>query len=535
MKEKILRESREMFERIDEVSIANTEKILRVFRESRVSDAHFRTTSGYAYDDLGREKLDEVYAKIFGAESALVRTQFASGTHALATVLFGILRPGDELVSVTGSPYDTMQTVIKSMEEFQISYRELPCKCSDGMEYFEQILNFANDLIRDHEISYNHLSRLLLRKFGGAIEPWHESIWKILRAYPRDRKFDAKLVSAMYRVILEWMETNKFMHKKLFEDELTQIDKFMRVDEAFRCSLDEDFFYDFEPLIRELSEEKLLQFKNKINLASSVDFEKIPEMISNRTRMVLIQRSKGYTSRESLSVEEIGRICDEVHRVKPDCICFVDNCYGEFVETREPSEAGADILAGSLIKNPGGGLAPTGGYIAGRKDLVELASYRLTAPGIGSEVGASLYDNRILFQGLFLSPHVVAQALKGSIFAAGIFSELGYRVFPEFKSPRFDIIQAIDLESPEKLKAFCRGIQKFSPVDSFATPEPWDMPGYEDQIIMAAGTFVQGASIELSADAPMRDPYRVYLQGGLTFEHAMLGILGAAAEIERLN
>ena len=397
MKEKILRESREMFERIDEVSIANTEKILRVFRESRVSDAHFRTTSGYAYDDLGREKLDEVYAKIFGAESALVRTQFASGTHALATVLFGILRPGDELVSITGSPYDTMQTVIKSMEEFQISYRELPIK------------------------------------------------------------------------------------------------------------------------------------------NSRVDFEKISKMISNRTRMVLIQRSKGYTSRESLSVEEIGRICDEVHRVKPDCICFVDNCYGEFVETREPSEAGADILAGSLIKNPGGGLAPTGGYIAGRKDLVELASYRLTAPGIGSEVGASLYDNRILFQGLFLAPHVVAQALKGSIFAAGIFSELGYRVFPEFKSPRFDIIQAIDLESPEKLKAFCRGIQKFSPVDSFATPEPWDMPGYEDQIIMAAGTFVQGASIELSADAPMRDPYRVYLQGGLTFEHAMLGILGAAAEIERLN
>ena len=397
MKEKILRESREMFERIDEVSIANTEKILRVFRESRVSDAHFRTTSGYAYDDLGREKLDEVYAKIFGAESALVRTQFASGTHALATVLFGILRPGDELVSITGSPYDTMQTVIKSMEEFQISYRELPIK------------------------------------------------------------------------------------------------------------------------------------------NSRVDFEKIPEMISNRTRMVLIQRSKGYTSRESLSVEEIGRICNEVHRVKSDCICFVDNCYGEFVETREPSEVGADILAGSLIKNPGGGLAPTGGYIAGRKDLVELASYRLTAPGIGSEVGASLYDNRILFQGLFLSPHVVAQALKGSIFAAGIFSELGYRVFPEFKSPRFDIIQAIDLESPEKLKAFCRGIQKFSPVDSFATPEPWDMPGYEDQIIMAAGTFVQGASIELSADAPMREPYRVYLQGGLTFEHAMLGILGAVEEISKVS
>lgn len=397
LKEKILRESREMFDRIEEVSLKNTEKILRVFRDARVSDAHFRTTSGYAYDDLGRDKLDEVFAEIFGAESALVRTQFASGTHALATVLFGILRPNDELVSITGSPYDTMQTVIKSLEEFSISYRELPMK------------------------------------------------------------------------------------------------------------------------------------------NSRVDLEKIPEVISNRTRMVLIQRSKGYSSRESLSVEEIGRICAEVHRIKPDCICFVDNCYGEFVETREPSEVGADIVAGSLIKNPGGGLAPTGGYIVGRKDLVELASYRLTAPGIGREVGASLYDNRILFQGLFLAPHVVSQALKGSIFAAGIFSELGYRVFPEFKDPRFDIIQAIDLETPEKLRAFCRGIQKFSPVDSFATPEAWEMPGYEDRIIMAAGTFVQGASIELSADAPMREPFRVYLQGGLTFEHAMLGILGAVEEISKVS
>ena len=528
MEEKILRESREMFNRIDEVSIANTEKILRVFRESRVSDAHFRTTSGYAYDDLGREKLDEVYAKIFGAESALVRTQFASGTHALATVLFGILRPGDELVSITGSPYDTMQTVIKSMEEFQISYRELPMKIIEenpkfNPELWKSALKIGVIYVQRGINRFDEWKTKMIDSIGDEIIPWINSIWDTIVSIPEGSKFDDQQMTAMSQMIGSWCEEG-----------ITSVDE---VKSKFKDEFGEDVFNQLAPMIDASFKgiSKFFDEQAEHSRAFRVDFGKIPEMISDRTRMVLIQRSKGYTSRESLSVEEIGKICDEVHRVKPDCICFVDNCYGEFVETREPSEVGADIVAGSLIKNPGGGLAPTGGYIAGRKDLVELASYRLTAPGIGSEVGASLYDNRILFQGLFLAPHVVAQALKGSIFAAGIFSELGYRVFPEFKSPRFDIIQAIDLESPEKLKAFCRGIQKFSPVDSFAAPEPWDMPGYEDQIIMAAGTFVQGASIELSADAPMREPYRVYLQGGLTFEHAMLGILGAVEEISKVN
>ena len=397
LQKKILDQCSEKFSVVEKISFENTAKILDAFRDSKISDAHFRTTSGYGYDDLGREKLEEVYSKIFKAESALVRTQFASGTHALATVLFGILRPGDELISLTGTPYDTMQSVIHSapgnLTEFGIEYRELPIK------------------------------------------------------------------------------------------------------------------------------------------KSRVDFENISEVVTRKTKMVLIQRSRGYSSRDSLSIEDIEIICDLVHKKNPACICFIDNCYGEFVETREPIEVGADIVAGSLIKNPGGGLVSTGGYIIGRKDLVELSSYRLTAPGVGSEVGATLADNRLAFQGLFLAPHVVSQALKGSIFAAGIFSELGYNVYPKFDEPRFDIIQAIDLESKEKLLAFCRGIQANSPVDSFAVPTPWDMPGYDDQIVMAAGTFVQGASIELSADAPIREPFRVYMQGGLTFEHAMLGILGAVDEV----
>ena len=404
LKREVLKESEPLFAHIEDVAEANTLKVLDAMRECRVSDAHFNTTTGYAYDDIGRGKLEELYAKIFGAERALVRTQFVSGTHALATVLFGILRPGDELVSLTGKPYDTMQTVI----------------------------------------GYDNPSPGSLKEFG--------------------------------------------------------------------------VLYNELPMV-----------------AGKVDMAHIKDVITDKTKMVEIQRSRGYSMRSPLSIEDIRAITAEVHRIKPDCICFVDNCYGEFVDYEEPTQAGADIMAGSLIKNPGGGIAPTGGYIVGRDDLVELASYRLTAPGMGDELGASLSNNRLLFQGLFLAPHVVSQAIKGAIFAAGMFSKLGYKTLPLPTEVRGDIIQAIELGSADKLIAFCGGIQKYSPVDSFAAPEPWDMPGYADKIIMAAGTFVQGASIEFSADGPLREPYNVYLQGGLTFEHAIIGIMGAAQAVLDLD
>lgn len=400
IKQRVLQEARPLFQQIEETAESNTLKVLNAMREVRLSEAHFTTTSGYAYDDIGRQKLDELYAMVFDAEKALVRTQFVSGTHALATVLFGLLRPGDTLLSVTGVPYDTMQTVIGyahpspgSLKEFGISYDEVPLQ--DGR----------------------------------------------------------------------------------------------------------------------------------------VDLTALSQKVTPKTKVALIQRSRGYSLRPPLTMENISQICRTVKAIQPHCVCFVDNCYGEFVNLTEPIAAGADIMAGSLIKNPGGGLAPTGGYIAGKAALVELAAYRLTAPGMGDELGASLANNRLLFAGLFLAPHVVSQAMKGAIFAAGVFSHLGYAVSPAFAERREDIIQAIELKSPKKLIAFCRGLQKYSPVDSFAAPEPWNMPGYADQVIMAAGTFVQGASIELSADGPMRPPYHVYLQGGLTFEHAVIGILGAAQAV----
>ena len=404
LKKRVLDELAPSFRRIEQISEENTLKVLTAMRECKVSDIHFNTSSGYAYDDIGRSKLEELYAKVFAAESALVRTQFVSGTHALATVLFGILRPGDKIISLTGTPYDTMQTVI----------------------------------------GYTASSSGSLKEYG--------------------------------------------------------------------------ILYDELPLNE-----------------GRVDVERIADVLDERTKMVLIQRSRGYSRRPTLLIEDIREICNQVHRLKPDCICFVDNCYGEFVESLEPTQAGADIMAGSLIKNPGGGLAPTGGYIVGREDLVELASYRLTAPGMGAELGASLVNNRLFFQGLFLAPHVVSQALKGALFAAGIFENLGYTTYPRISDERGDIIQAIELGTAEKLVAFCSGVQKYSPVDSFVKPEPWDMPGYTDQIIMAAGTFVQGASIEFSADGPLRSPYNVYLQGGLTFEQVMFGILGAAEEIRQLS
>ena len=400
IKQRVLQEARPLFQQIEETAESNTLKVLNTMREVRLSEAHFTTTSGYAYEDIGRQKLDELYAMVFDAEKALVRTQFVSGTHALATVLFGLLRPGDTLLSVTGVPYDTMQTVIGyahpspgSLKEFGISYDEVPLQ--DGR----------------------------------------------------------------------------------------------------------------------------------------VDLTALSQKVTPKTKVALIQRSRGYSLRPSLTMENISQICRTIKAIQPHCVCFVDNCYGEFVNLTEPIAAGADIMAGSLIKNPGGGLAPTGGYIAGKAALVELAAYRLTAPGMGDELGASLANNRLLFAGLFLAPHVVSQAMKGAIFAAGVFSHLGYAVSPAFAERREDIIQAIELKSPKKLIAFCRGLQKYSPVDSFAAPEPWNMPGYADQVIMAAGTFVQGASIELSADGPMRPPYHVYLQGGLTFEHAVIGILGAAQAV----
>lgn len=404
LKMQALEKSKPFFENIDAISEKNTLKILEAFRKHKVSDYHFRTTSGYAYSDSGREKLEAVWAEIFGAESALVRTQFVSGTHALATVLFGILRPGDELVSLTGAPYDTMQTVIGhphtspgSLKEWGILYNELP---------------------------------------------------------------------------------------------MTQ---------------------------------------------TGVDLSGIKKVITPKTKMVLIQRSRGYSLRPTLTISEIEEVCAQVKKINANCLCFVDNCYGEFTDILEPTAVGADIMAGSLIKNPGGGIAPTGGYITGRKDLVELAGYRLTAPGIGSELGASLVDNRLLFQGLFMAPHTTAQALKGAVFASFVFSLLNYKTRPLPHEKRNDIIQAIQLDTPEKMIAFCRGIQKYSPVDSYVQPEPSGMPGYADQVIMAAGTFVQGASIELSADGPLRPPFIVYLQGGLNLEHAIIGILGALSEILLLS
>ncbi len=387
---------------LDAISFYHTERVLSAFRSHRVSDAHFRATSGYAYSDLGRDTLELIFAELWETEKALVRTQFVSGTHALTAALFGVLRPGDELLSVTGSPYDTMQTVIGhavkqtgSLAEYGVAYQEVALT-ADG----------------------------------------------------------------------------------------------------------------------------------------SVDIAAVAAALTAKTRVALIQRSRGYSSRNTLSVQQIGEICSFIKKHAPHCITFVDNCYGEFVERLEPTQVGADLMAGSLIKNPGGGLAPTGGYVVGKAELVDQAAYRLTAPGLGGELGATLGDSaRLLYQGLFLAPHVVNQAVRSAIFAAGLFEALECEVSPSPDTVRGDIIQSVTFGSPEKVIAFCQALQQWSPVDAFAVPMPWDMPGYEDQVIMAAGTFVQGASIELSADAPIRAPYTAYLQGGLTFEHSRLALEHAARAI----
>ncbi|MGI5928118.1 aminotransferase class I/II-fold pyridoxal phosphate-dependent enzyme [Pseudoflavonifractor sp.] len=394
---------RPQFDRIDAIAEENTRKVLAAFQKHRVAEGYFAGTTGYGYDDLGRDKLDEIYADIFGTEDALVRVQFVNGTHAITCALFGALKPGDILVSAVGAPYDTLLGVIGVVPKGHGSLMEY------GVEY-RQV--------------------------------------KLLDNAP-----------------------------------------------------------------------------NKDGLAAAVR--------DPRVKAVLIQRSKGYSTRSSLSVAEIGELCAVVRENNPDAAILVDNCYGEFVETIEPTQAGADLVVGSLIKNPGGGLAPAGGYIAGRRDLVEGAAMRLTAPGIGRECGASLGSNRSFYQGLFLAPHTTAQAVETAVFAARMMELLGYKTEPASDAVRHDIIQMIHFGSPEPLKRFCKGIQFGAPVDSYVTPEPWDMPGYDCQVIMAAGAFIQGASIELSCDAPMREPYTAYLQGGLTYESGKAGVLLAVEELLR--
>lgn len=398
--ETILEELKERFEGIDRVAEYNQCKVVAAMQKEKVSEACLLGTTGYGYNDLGRDTLEKVYASVFHTEDALVRPQITCGTHALALALMSNLRPGDELLSPVGKPYDTLEEVIGiresrgSLKEYGISYRQV-------------------DLLPD----------------------------------------------------------------------------------------------------------------------GSFDYENIRKAINKKTRLVTIQRSKGYQTRPTLSVKQIGELIAFIKGIKPDVICMVDNCYGEFVETREPSDVGADMVVGSLIKNPGGGLAPIGGYIVGKKECVENAAFRLTSPGLGKEVGASLGVTSSFYQGLFLAPTVTAGALKGAVFAANIYERLGFAVIPNGSESRHDIIQAVTFGTPEGVIAFCEGIQAAAPVDSFVTPEPWDMPGYDAQVIMAAGAFVSGSSIELSADGPIKPPFAVYFQGGLTWQHAKYGILNTVQSL----
>lgn len=388
------------FKEFDEKAEYNQLKVIKAMQEARVSDVHFSASSGYGYNDLGRDTLEEVYAKVFNTEAALVRPQITCGTHALALALASNLRPGDELLSVSGKPYDTLEEVIGirpsvgSLKEFGVTYSQV-------------------DLLPD----------------------------------------------------------------------------------------------------------------------GSFDKEGIKKAINPKTKLIAIQRSKGYLPRRTLSPYEIGDVIKFIKEINPELIVMIDNCYGEFVEYDEPSDFGADMTVGSLIKNPGGGLAPIGGYIVGTKECIEQASYRLTAPGLGREVGATLGVTQSFFQGLFLAPTVVSGALKGAVFAANIYEKLGFKVVPDSSEPRYDIIQAIEFGRPEGVIEFCKGIQAAAPVDSFVTPEPWAMPGYDSDVIMAAGAFIQGSSIELSADGPIKPPYAVYFQGGLTWYHAKLGIINSLQKL----
>ncbi|MCM1082455.1 MAG: methionine gamma-lyase family protein [Clostridium sp.] len=388
------------FEGIDAIAELNQAKVLHAMQEASFAEEHLSGTTGYGYNDIGREKIEEIYAKVFKTEDALVRQQITCGTHALSIALSANLRPGDEILSPVGKVYDTLEGVIGirkskgSLAEFGITYKQV-------------------DLLSD----------------------------------------------------------------------------------------------------------------------GSFDYEGIKKAINKNTRLIEIQRSKGYDTRPTLSVAQIGEVITFIKNMKPDVICMVDNCYGEFVEDKEPSEVGADMVVGSLIKNPGGGLAPIGGYICGTRECIENCAYRLITPGLGKEVGASLGVTRNIAQGLFLAPTVTAAALKGAIFAANLYESFGFKTVPDGKSERHDIIQAVEFGTPELIQAFCEGIQKAAPVDSHVTPVPWDMPGYDSQVIMAAGAFVSGASIELSADAPMKEPYAVYFQGGLTYPHAKLGIMMSLQKI----
>ena len=396
---------KEQFKHIENICEINQLRVMKAFADNRVSDSHFVATTGYGYDDLGRDTLDRVYADIMGAEDALVRHNFISGTHTISTALFAVLRPNDILVSITGKPYDTLEEVIGIQGEA------------------------GNGSLKDFGVKYVQI----------------------------------------------------------------------------------DLKHDGTP-----------------------DLEQIKFTLTHmNVKAVTIQRSKGYGWRPTYSAKDIGALIEFVKEISPETICIVDNCYGEFVETEEPTAYGADLIAGSLIKNPGGGLAPTGGYIAGKQKYVELCAYRLTSVGIGKEAGASLGFNRQMYQGLFMAPHVVSQALKAAVLCSAVFEKLGFEVDPKPNEIRHDIIQSIKFGDPDKVTPFCQGIQKGAPVDSFVTPEPWDMPGYSSQVIMAAGAFVQGASIELSADAPIKPPYIAYMQGGLTYESAKLGIMVAADKMLR--
>lgn len=396
---------KEQFKHVENICEINQLRVMKAFADNRVSDSHFVATTGYGYDDLGRDTLDRVYADIMGAEDALVRHNFISGTHTISTALFAVLRPNDILVSITGKPYDTLEEVIGIQGEA------------------------GNGSLKDFGVKYVQI----------------------------------------------------------------------------------DLKHDGTP-----------------------DLEQIKFTLTHmNVKAVTIQRSKGYGWRPTYSAKDIGALIEFVKEISPETICIVDNCYGEFVETEEPTAYGADLIAGSLIKNPGGGLAPTGGYIAGKQKYVELCAYRLTSVGIGKEAGASLGFNRQMYQGLFMAPHVVSQALKAAVLCSAVFEKLGFEVDPKPNEIRHDIIQSIKFGDPDKVTAFCQGIQKGAPVDSFVTPEPWDMPGYSSQVIMAAGAFVQGASIELSADAPIKPPYIAYMQGGLTYESAKLGIMVAADKMLR--
>ena len=392
---------KDRFAAIDAVSEECTGRVMDAFQEFRVSESCFAGTTGYGYDDLGRETLDKVWARVFGAEKALVRINFVNGTHAIASALFSALKPGDTLLSTMGAPYDTLRTAIG-------------------------ISGDAFGSLRFYGINYHQVDTLN----GGP---------------------------------------------------------------------------DYDSLRRAAD--------------------------GLKPAAALIQRSRGYDSRKALTVDEIGEMIRTIKSVSPDTACIVDNCYGEFTGTTEPTMVGADLIAGSLIKNPGGGLAPTGGYIAGRADLVDNAAFRLTVPGIGGECGCTLGNNRALFQGLFMAPHTTAQALKVAALCAAMLEKLGFETTPGPLDERSDIIQTVTLRTAENLKRFCKGIQSGSPVDSYVTPEPWAMPGYEDQVIMAAGAFIQGSSIELSCDGPMREPYFAFLQGGLTYESGKLGVMNAIAEM----